>query len=85
MTGRVFEAEGGRICICDGWRTTDGVDRGAAWAPAEIGEAMKELLKAAKKFDEATGQPDCEMKEKVDLLRKIAKMVGVDFEEVLKK
>ncbi|MAT91717.1 MAG: short-chain dehydrogenase [Halioglobus sp.] len=44
VSGRVFEAEGGRICICDGWRTTDGVDRGAAWAPAEIGEAMAELL-----------------------------------------
>ena len=45
VTGRVFEAEGGRICICDGWRTTEGVDRDAAWAPAEIGEAMKELLR----------------------------------------
>ena len=44
VTGRVFEAEGGRICICDGWRTTAGVDSGAAWAPAEIGTAMKELL-----------------------------------------
>ena len=44
VTGRVFEAEGGRICICDGWRTTEGVDRGAAWAPAEIGEAMQQLL-----------------------------------------
>ena len=45
VTGRVFEAEGGRICICDGWRTTEGVDRGAVWAPAEIGAAMKELLR----------------------------------------
>jgi NAD(P)-dependent dehydrogenase (short-subunit alcohol dehydrogenase family) len=46
VTGRVFEAEGGRICICDGWRTTTGVDRGAAWAPSEIGEAMKTLLES---------------------------------------
>ena len=44
VSGRVFEAEGGRICICDGWRTTDGVDRDAEWAPAEIGDAMKVLL-----------------------------------------
>ncbi len=44
VSGRVFEAEGGRICICDGWRTTQGVDRGAPWAPAEIAEAMKLLL-----------------------------------------
>jgi len=44
VTGKVFEAEGGRICICDGWRTTEGVDRGSAWAPAEIGGAMEQLL-----------------------------------------
>lgn len=44
VSGRVFEAEGGRICICDGWRTTQGVDRGAEWAPADIGDAMKVLL-----------------------------------------
>jgi hypothetical protein len=44
VTGRVFESEGGRICICDGWRTTEGVDKGAHWAPAEVGEAMKQLL-----------------------------------------
>lgn len=44
VTGRIIEAEGGRICICDGWRTTDGVDRGDHWAPAEIGDAMTELL-----------------------------------------
>jgi NAD(P)-dependent dehydrogenase (short-subunit alcohol dehydrogenase family) len=44
VSGRVFEAEGGRICICDGWRTTDGVDRGAPWPPAEVGEAVKALL-----------------------------------------
>jgi NAD(P)-dependent dehydrogenase (short-subunit alcohol dehydrogenase family) len=44
VSGRVFEAEGGRICLCDGWRTTEGVDRGAQWAPAEIGTAMRKLL-----------------------------------------
>lgn len=44
VTGRVFEAEGGRICICDGWRTTEGVDRDGPWAPAEIGDAMVEML-----------------------------------------
>lgn len=44
VTGRVFEAEGGKISIADGWRTTEGVDKGAKWEPEEIGEAMKELL-----------------------------------------
>ncbi len=44
VTGRVFEAEGGKISIADGWRTTAGVDKGARWEPAEVGNAMKELL-----------------------------------------
>lgn len=44
VSGRVFEAEGARICICDGWRTTEGVDRDSAWAPVEIGDVMQELL-----------------------------------------
>lgn len=44
VTGRVFEVEGGKISIADGWRTTKGVDKGAKWKPAEISDAMKELL-----------------------------------------
>lgn len=44
VSGRVFEVEGARICICDGWRTTDGVDRDRPWAPAEIADAMQVLL-----------------------------------------
>ncbi len=45
VTGRVFESEGGKISIADGWRTTEGVDKGARWEPAEVGTAMAELLK----------------------------------------
>jgi NAD(P)-dependent dehydrogenase (short-subunit alcohol dehydrogenase family) len=44
VSGRVFEAEGGRISIADGWRTTEGVDKGARWEPAEVGEAVSQLL-----------------------------------------
>lgn len=44
--------------------------------------ALKELLLAAKKFDEATGQPDCEVDEKVAMIKKIAKMVGIDMKDV---
>jgi NAD(P)-dependent dehydrogenase (short-subunit alcohol dehydrogenase family) len=44
VTGRVLESEGGRIAIADGWRSTEGVDKGARWEPAEVGEAMTELL-----------------------------------------
>lgn len=48
---------------------------------AEV-EELRELLLAAKRFDEATGQPDCEMDEKVELIRQIADLVGVDVDEV---
>lgn len=44
ITGRVFEVQGGKISIADGWRTTKGVDKGARWEPAEIGSAMETLL-----------------------------------------
>jgi NAD(P)-dependent dehydrogenase (short-subunit alcohol dehydrogenase family) len=44
VTGRVFEAEGGKISIADGWRSTEGVDKGARWEPAEVKNAMQELL-----------------------------------------
>ena len=44
VTGRVFESEGGRLCICDGWRTTEGVDKGARWEPGAVGDAVATLL-----------------------------------------
>jgi len=46
VTGRVFEVEGGRIAIGDGWRSTSGVDKKARWAPAEVGAALEQLLAA---------------------------------------
>lgn len=44
VTGRVFEVEGGKISIADGWRTTEGVDKGARWLVEELSAAMDELL-----------------------------------------
>lgn len=46
---------------------------------------MKELLTRAKKYDEETGQRECEMDEKMDVLRKVAKLVGVDLSEIIPK
>ena len=43
---------------------------------------MKELLKRAKKYDEETGQKDCEMEDKVALLKKVAEMVGVSLDDI---
>jgi len=48
---------------------------------AEV-EALKELLKAAKQFDDATGQADCEMDEKVEFIKQLADHLGVDLDEV---
>ncbi|MFF7354730.1 MULTISPECIES: SDR family oxidoreductase [Streptomyces] len=47
VTGRVFEAEGGRITVMEGWRPGPAADKGARWTPAEAGEAARELLAAA--------------------------------------
>lgn len=44
---------------------------------------MKELLKRAKKYDEDNNEPDCEIDEKMDLLRKVAKLVGVSLDDVI--
>ena len=44
ITGRIFEAEGGKISIADGWRTTQGVEKHCRWQPAEVAGAMDELL-----------------------------------------
>lgn len=45
-------------------------------------EELRLLLIAAKHFDEVTGQPDCEMDEKVDLIRRLAELVGVDLDDI---
>lgn len=47
VTGRVFEAEGGRITVMEGWRPGPTADKGTRWTPAEAGEAVRELLAAA--------------------------------------
>lgn len=44
---------------------------------------MKELLKRAKKYDEEHGEPDCQMEEKIKILKAVAKFIGVDLTDVL--
>jgi hypothetical protein len=44
---------------------------------------MKALLKRAKEYDERNGEPECEMDEKMAVLRKLAEMVGVNLDDVL--
>jgi len=47
VTGRVFEVEGGRIGVADGWRSGPATDRGGRWEPSEVGDAVRELLAKA--------------------------------------
>ena len=44
VTGRVFETEGGRITVMEGWRPGPSRDKGARWEPTEAGEAVRKLL-----------------------------------------
>ncbi|MFJ4789179.1 SDR family oxidoreductase [Streptomyces sp. NPDC088794] len=47
VTGRVFETEGGRITVMEGWRSGPSADKGARWSPAEAGETALKLLAEA--------------------------------------
>ncbi|MEZ5742536.1 MAG: SDR family oxidoreductase [Sphingomonadaceae bacterium] len=44
VTGCVFELEGGKIMLEDGWREGPVVDQQAKWEPAEVGGAVDKLL-----------------------------------------
>ncbi|WP_328860228.1 SDR family oxidoreductase [Streptomyces sp. NBC_00306] len=44
VTGRVFEAEAGRITVMEGWRPGPTADKGSRWQPSEAGDAVRKLL-----------------------------------------
>lgn len=44
VTGKIIEAEGGRIALADGWRSTEGVSQNARWEPSQLGSVMARLL-----------------------------------------
>lgn len=48
-------------------------------------EEMKALLKRAKEYDEKNNEPNCEIEEKMAMLRKFADAVGIDLDDVIKK
>jgi NAD(P)-dependent dehydrogenase (short-subunit alcohol dehydrogenase family) len=47
VTGRVFEVEGGKIGVADGWQHGPTFDKGARWVPEEIGAVVRDLLREA--------------------------------------
>lgn len=44
VTGRVFEVEGGRITVVDGWQRSAEQDKGSRWTPSELGPVVEEIL-----------------------------------------
>lgn len=50
----------------------------------EVAE-MRELLIRAKRYDETNNEPDCEVEDKMRLLRQVAEAVGVRLEDVIGK
>lgn len=47
-------------------------------------ELLKELLKRSKEYDEKNNEPNCEIEDKMKFLREVAKLVGVELDDVLK-
>ncbi|MEU9334758.1 SDR family oxidoreductase [Streptomyces sp. NPDC048290] len=47
VTGRVFETEGGRITVMEGWHPGPTTDKGTRWTPAQAGAATRTLLTRA--------------------------------------
>ena len=47
VTGRVFEVEGGKVSLADGWQHLEAVDKGARWEPDELGPVVESLVTKA--------------------------------------
>ncbi|MCM2319176.1 MAG: SDR family oxidoreductase [Pseudomonas sp.] len=55
VSGQVFESQGGRISLGDGWRTGVTRDKGARWLPEEIGPVVDEILAESPKAQKVWG------------------------------
>ncbi|MSP17160.1 MAG: SDR family NAD(P)-dependent oxidoreductase [Myxococcales bacterium] len=47
ITGRVFDVQGGKITVEDGWRPGPSVDHGARWDPRKLGDVVRDLVATA--------------------------------------
>lgn len=55
VSGQVFESQGGRISLGDGWRTGVTRDKGARWQVSEVGVAIDAILAEAPKAQKVWG------------------------------
>ncbi|MEG1453706.1 SDR family oxidoreductase [Brevundimonas sp.] len=44
VTGQVFELQGGKIMLSEGWRNGPVVDAGRRWNPSEVGDVVRDLV-----------------------------------------
>ena len=44
VTGRMFEVDGGRVCVVHGWQRGPEIDKGARWSPDELGDVVRKLV-----------------------------------------
>jgi len=44
VSGHIFELEGGRISIADGWRSTPGINKARRWDVNEVGDGVAQLI-----------------------------------------
>jgi NAD(P)-dependent dehydrogenase (short-subunit alcohol dehydrogenase family) len=44
VTGQVFEVEGGRLSVANGWKTGQVIDKKARWEPAELTDVVTQLV-----------------------------------------
>jgi NAD(P)-dependent dehydrogenase (short-subunit alcohol dehydrogenase family) len=55
VTGRLFEVEGGKVSVADGWHHGPSRDKGARWDAAELGPVVDALLAEAPDPDPVYG------------------------------
>jgi NAD(P)-dependent dehydrogenase (short-subunit alcohol dehydrogenase family) len=55
VTGRLFEVEGGKVSIAEGWHHGPALDIGRRWAPADLGPAVEDLLATSRPPDPVYG------------------------------
>lgn len=44
VTGRMFEVDGGRVCVVHGWQRGPEIDKGERWSPDELGDVVRKLI-----------------------------------------
>jgi NAD(P)-dependent dehydrogenase (short-subunit alcohol dehydrogenase family) len=55
VTGKVFEVEGGKLSVADGWRTGKVVDKKARWKAEELTDVVGKLVGEAPKAQKVYG------------------------------